>query len=140
VTGFLLDTNVISEPLKDQPDANVQGWFASVNPGDTYLSVLTLGEIRRGIESVPSSARKNRLELWFQDLSVRFHKRVLAVDDAVADRWGVMTSRAEGLGRTLPAVDSLIAATALEHGLTFVTRDTGELAITGVKLLNPWQS
>jgi toxin FitB len=139
VTGFLLDTNVISEPVKEQPDANVRAWFGSVNEEHTFLSVLTLGEIRRGIESLPSSTRKTRLEIWLQDVLVRFRNRVLPVDGAVADRWGVMTSRAETAGRTLPGVESLIAATALEHGLTFVTRDTGELAITGVKLLNPWQ-
>lgn len=139
MSGFLLDTNVVSETSKAQPDPKVQAWFESVQEERVYVSVLTLGEIRRGIVSLPSSARRVRLELWCQQLLLRFRDRVLPVDEAVAERWGLITARTEAAGRPLPAVDSLIAATALHYNLTFVTRDTGELAITGVQLLNPWE-
>lgn len=140
MSGFLLDTNVVSEPIKEKPDSKVREWFSTVKEEDTYLSVLTLGEIRRGIASLPVSARRTRLESWFHEVLVRFENRILPVNEAVADRWGIMMARSEAAGRTLPGVDSLIAATALEHNLTFVTRDTSELAISGVQLLNPWES
>ena len=140
MSGFLLDTNVISETIKERPDPNVRDWFDSVNEEDTYLSVLTLGELRRGVAGLPSSAKRSRLESWLQDVLVRFHGRLLPIDEAVAERWGVMVADAEAAGKTLPGVDSLIAATAFEHRMVFVTRDTSELEISGVQLLNPWES
>jgi predicted nucleic acid-binding protein len=138
VSGFLLDTNVISETTKDRPNANVRDWLTTVAEEDTYLSVITLGELRRGVASLTSSVKRTRLESWLQDVMLRFRGRLLPVDEAVAERWGVMVADAEAAGRTLPGSDSLIAATALEHRMVFVTRDAGELAISGVQLLNPW--
>jgi predicted nucleic acid-binding protein len=139
MSGLLLDTNVISEPTREWPDPRVRDWFRTIREETAYLSALTIGEIRRGIESLPLSAKRSRLELWLQDVYRRFVGRILPVDEAVAERWGEMTARAEAMGRTLPGTDSLIAATALEHNLTFVTRDANELATTGVRLFNPWK-
>ncbi len=140
MSGYLLDTNVVSEPTKAQPDPNVRDWFTSIPETQMFISVLTLGELKRGIAGLPASARRARLEGWFATLLERFGGRILPIDQAVADRWGVMVALAESAGKTLPGVDSLLAATALQHNLTLVTRDTSELAITGVQLFNPWEA
>jgi len=139
VSGFLLDTNVISEIVRPNPEPNVVNWLRSVNEDLLYLSVLTLGEIRKGIEILSSARRRTQLEAWLQsDLSVRFGNRVLNIDPAVADRWGVLQARAKGKGRPLPVIAGLLAATALHHNLTFVSRDMGGVVGTGVSVFNPW--
>jgi len=99
---------------------------------------LTLGELRRGVASLPSSAKGTWLESWPQDVLGRFRGRLLPVDEAVAERWGLMVADAEAAGKTLPGLDSLIAATALEHRMVLVIRDTSEFAVSGVQMLNPW--
>lgn len=139
MSGFLIDTNVISEVVRPNPEPKVVNWLRSVNEELLYLSVLTLGEIRKGIETVPSARRRTQLEAWLQsDLSVRFGNRVLNIDQAVADRWGVLQARAKGKGRPLPVIDGLLAATALHHNLTFVSRDMGGVVGAGVSVFNPW--
>jgi len=140
VSGFLLDTNVISELVKPRPEANVTAWIEGTDESLLYLSVLTFGEIRRGISVLSQSRRRATLEAWLdKDLHARFEGRVLAIDDEVADRWGLLTAVARKSGIVLPVIDGLLAATALEHNLTLVTRDIGQIPTMGVAVFNPWE-
>jgi len=140
VSGFLLDTNIISELVKPKPEANVTEWVENTDESLLYLSVLTLGEIRRGIAALPQSRRRATLEAWLdKDLRARFEGRILVIDQEVADRWGLLTSAARNSGMVLPVIDGLLAATALEHNLTLVTRDTGQIPSMGVAVFNPWE-
>lgn len=136
MSGFLIDTNVISELVKPRPDRRVIEWVETADENLLYLSVLTLGKIRKGVASQPDRKRQTLLDNWFQDLLIRFSGRILPVDQAVADRWGQMTGSAKS---PLPVIDSLLAATALHHNLILVTRDTRAVLATGVSLLNPWE-
>ena len=140
MSGFLLDTNVIFELVKPRPEANVTAWIESTAESLLHLSILTLGEIRRGIAALPQSRRRATLEAWLdKDLRARFEERILIVDQEVADRWGLLTAAARNSGIVLPVIDGLLAATALEHNLTLVTRDTGQIPSTGVAVFNPWE-
>lgn len=140
MSGFLLDTNIISELVKPKPEANVTEWVENTDESLLYLSLLTLGEIRRGIAALPQSRRRATLEAWLdKDLRARFEGRILAIDQEVADRWGLLTAAARNSGIVLPVIDGLLAATALEHNLTLVTRDTGQIPSMGVAVLNPWE-
>jgi predicted nucleic acid-binding protein len=140
VSGFLLDTNVISELVKPRPEANVTAWLECTDESLLYLSVLTIGEIRRGIAVLPQSRQRAVLEAWVEkDLRARFEDRILAIDHEVADRWGLLTAAARKSGIVLPVIDGLLAATALEHNLTLVTKDTGQIPSMGVAVFNPWQ-
>lgn len=140
MSGFLLDTNVISELVKPKPEANVTDWIENTDESLLYLSVLTFGEIRRGISILPQSRRRATLEAWLdKDLRARFEERILDIDQEVADRWGLLTAAARNNGIVLPVIDGLIAATALEHNLTLVTRDTGQIPSMGVAVFNPWE-
>ena len=133
--SYLVDTNVLSELRRKQPQPAVVAWFAQRPRQTLYLSVLTLGEIRKGIERL-EAARQQPLLDWLEvELTKYFLGRLLAVDAHTADRWGRLLGSA---GRPLPAVDSLLAATALQHDLTLVTRNTADFAGTGVRLINPW--
>lgn len=135
--SYLIDTNVLSELRRRTPDPAVARWFADRPAGTLYLSVLTLGELRKGVERLADPARRLALLDWLEtDLPAFFAGRVLAVDAAVADRWGHLQARA---GRPLPAVDSLLAATALHHGLVLVTRNIRDVADLGAQVLNPWE-
>ena len=139
MNGFLLDTNVISELVKPTPDAKVVAWVEQTGENLLFLSVLTLGEIRKGIAAVRSETRRSRLESWLEtELRARFAGRILPVDEAVADRWGSLSAMAAAVGKPVPVVDGLLAATALHHNLTFVTRNTSDVAGTGVGSLNLW--
>ena len=134
--SWLLDTNVISELTRPTPHPGVVRWLGELED-EFFLSTLTLGEIHKGILDLPESARRRRLESWFdQEIRPWFAGRLLAVDERVALRWGRLLAEA---GRPLPAIDSLLAATALEHGLTLATRNTTDVARTGVSLFNPWE-
>jgi predicted nucleic acid-binding protein len=140
MSGFLLDTNVISELVKPRPEPGVTAWIEATDERLLHLSVLTLGEIRRGVAALPQTRRRATLEAWLEtDLSSRFHGRILAIDSTVADRWGLLTAQAQKKGIVLPVIDGLLAATALQHNLTFVTRDTGSVAAAGVAVFNPWE-
>ena len=135
--SYLLDSNIVSELRKrDRADAGVRGWLMSVDDFDLYLSVLTVGEIHRGIESVLRRDRPRALVLnrWFHALVVDYETRLLPVDREIAEEWGRMNVTA-----TLPVIDGLLAATARVHGLTFVTRNTRDVARTGVTCLNPFE-
>ena len=134
--SYLVDTNVLSELRRKAPNKAVQGWFAARPASTLFLSVLTLGEIRKGIEAVADAQRRMRLNDWLEaDLPAFFTGRILGIDTAVADRWGRMVAAA---GRPLPAVDSLLAATAAQHGLVLVTRNVRDFAGLPVQLLDPW--
>ena len=135
--SYLLDSNIVSELRKrERADAGVRQWFAGVDDTELFLSVLTVGELRRGIESIHRRDRTRALVLnrWFHALVTQYEARILLVDQKVAEEWGRMNALA-----TLPAIDSLLAATAHVHGLTFVTRNTKDVARTGVPCLNPFQ-
>jgi predicted nucleic acid-binding protein len=139
VSGFLLDTNVISELVKAKPNPKVTAWIEATDETALYLSVLTLGEIRKGIASLPGASRRIALEAWLDsDLVMRFADRIIAIDRDVADRWGGLAAKAAAVNAALPVIDGLLAATALHHNLTLVTRNTDDVAVTGVPLFNPW--
>ncbi len=134
--SYLIDTNVLSELRRKSPDPGVVTWFSQRPPATLHLSVLTLGEIRKGIEGVRDEVRKQSLIDWLEtDLPTFFTGRILDVDGAVADRWGRLVAAA---GRPLPTIDSLLAATALEHDLVLVTRNTKDFAGLPVEAFNPW--
>ena len=138
MSGYLLDTNVVSELRKGtRMDRGVAEWFAAVEPIELHLSVLVMGEIRGGIERVrPRDAVQARsLERWLMELERRFGDQVLPVTGAIADRWGRM-----GGQQPVSAVDGLLAATALVHGLVLVTRSVRDVARSGAKVLNPFST
>ena len=139
MSGFLLDTNVISELVKRRPEVKVTTWISMIDEELLYLSVLTLGEIRKGIASLPATARRVSLEAWLDhDLALRFSGRILPIAHDVADRWGRISAAAEARKMVLPVIDGLLAATALHHNLTVVTRNIGDIEPTGVPVFNPW--
>lgn len=135
--SYLIDTNVLSELRNRKPDANVAAWTQARPRQSLYLSVLSLGEIRKGIEGVADPAFRQTLTDWLEvELPNYFIGRLLDINTAVADRWGRVQASA---GRTLPVIDGLLAATALEHDLTLVTCNTKDFAGLGVQLINPWE-
>jgi hypothetical protein len=137
--AYLLDTCVLSELAKPRPDAGVVQWLEGAEEAHLYLSVVTLGELEKGIARLPASARRARIERWVrQELAARFEGRILDVDRRVAERWGVMSGASEVRGVPLPVIDALIAATSLAHGLEVVTRNTADLERCGARCLNPW--
>jgi predicted nucleic acid-binding protein len=139
LSGFLLDTNVISELVKAKPEPRVTKWIESTEETLLYLSVLTLGEIRKGIASLPHSARRVKLEVWLDhELALRFSDRILPVDQQVADRWGRIAGSAAARKSPLPVIDGLFAATAQHHNLILVTRNTRDIGATGVPAFDPW--
>ena len=134
--SYLVDTNVISELRRKQPDANVVAWFERCAPQLLYLSVLTLGEIRKGIERLDDPKRRQILVDWLHvALPTFFLGRLISVDASVVDRWGRLQGHA---GRPLPAIDGLLAATALQHDLTLVTRNVKDFQGLGLNIINPW--
>jgi toxin FitB len=139
VSGFLLDTNVISELIKPRPEPKVTEWIDATHEELLFLSVLTLGEIRKGVVLLPRSARRTALDAWLsKELPLRFSDRILTVDQEVADRWGHLYGLTGSRGVQVSVIDGLLAATAIQHNLTLVTRDTRDVAATGVQLFNPW--
>lgn len=138
--SYLIDTCCISELAKPTPDDNVVQWFSNHNELDLYLSVITIGELRKGIEKLPSSKRRRRLNHWInEDLLYRFKNRTLDISIAEVNMWGKVLAKAEKIGTPLPAIDALIAATALVHDFAVVTRNTKDMKASDVELINPWQ-
>ena len=136
---FMLDTCVISELVKPRPDENVVRWIDSVDERRLFLSVLTLGELEKGITKLQASQRKDDLREWLQhDLTARFEGRILPVDFAVAVAWGTLQSEAERSGKKLPVIDSLLAATAEIHQLTIATRNVADFERCSDAIFNPW--
>jgi predicted nucleic acid-binding protein len=142
MSGFLLDTNILSEfNRRGDPDPLVREWLEAADPNSIYVSVLTLGEIRLGVELLPQSKRRTQLEQWLErDLRDWFEGRILPVDQIVADRWGVLRAEAQLKGRPLSVVDAVIAATALQHNLSLVSRNVSDFAIAGLAVVNPWET
>jgi predicted nucleic acid-binding protein len=139
LTRYLLDTNIISELVKRRPEPKVTTWIDSIDENLLFVSVLTLGEIRKGVALLRDASRRVTLEAWLDsDLISRFAERILPIDRAVADRWGQLAADAASTRSPLPVIDGLLAATALDQNLTLVTRNTKDIAVTGVPVFNPW--
>ena len=134
--SFLVDTCALSELVKPRPSSDVCDWFDGTPPEALFVSVLTLGEIRKGVEKLESGRRRTQIVTWLEKaLPAWFEDRVLPVDARVADEWGRLAAR---LSRPIPAIDSLIAATAIRHRLAIITRNESDFAATGVDIVNPW--
>jgi predicted nucleic acid-binding protein len=134
----LLDTNIVAEAARG-PKAHpgIRAWMGAADESTLYLSVLTMGEIRKGIENVADATSRAALEAFFQQLAHRFADRILVCDEAVAERWGRLTGQSEARNIRLPAIDSLLAATALEHDLTLVTRNVRDFRNMPITVLDP---
>ena len=141
MSGFLLDTNCVSELVRVKPEPRVTEWMEATDEALLYLSVLTLGEIRKGLAGLAQGKRRTHLETWLEvDLQARFSGRILPIDAQVADRWGLLAAQAKRWGAPLPIIDGLLAATALHHNLTVVTRHAGDFTNSQVQVLNPWKA
>jgi predicted nucleic acid-binding protein len=138
--GFLLDTNVPSELTRPRSDPRVERWLEEVDDEQLYLSVISFGELLKGLTILPESKRRIGLQKWL-DHTLRpwFEGRVLPVDESIAERWGVLAGECHLRGAPLNTTDGLIAATALEHNLTVVTRNVKDFARLGVAIFNPWE-
>ncbi len=134
--SYLLDTNILSETLHSKPNMHVVKWLQAIPSDSLSISVLSVGEIRKGIEKLISSKRKEQLIIWLEhELPTWFGTRFLSVTLDVADRWGYISARHK---KTLPAIDGLLAATALTYGLKMVTRNTKDFEIPGLEVINPF--
>ena len=137
---FLLDTCVISELVARRPDPDVVQWVDSVDEERLFLSTITVGEIKKGIEKLGVSSRRSTLAEWLEDeLLIRFKDRILPIDIAVMLVWGKLLADLEKQGKRMPAIDSLLAATALHGELGLVTRNEADFAHCGVTVINPWE-
>ncbi len=136
---FLLDTNVVSEWAKPQPDPGVMRWLYEADEDRLFLSVITLAELRFGVERLPPGARRNRLDAWIrEELAGRFEGRILAVDETVAEMWGQVLASSEAQGRRMNLMDCFLAATAKVHRLKLVTRNSKDFSGLEREVLNPW--
>ncbi len=135
---YLLDTNVASEAMRREPNADVVAWTDRQRLQTLYFSVGTIAEIDFGIARLDDSLRKVRLKAWRDELVRRSRPRVLPVDLVIANAWGVVRARTTAFGRTMPMMDALLAATAEVHGLTLVTRNVGDFEAWGGPIFDPW--
>lgn len=134
--SYLIDTNVISELTKNKPNKKVVDWFKDIPDHELHISVITLGEIRKGVIRINDDKKKEKIRSWLDhELVDWFRDRILPIDAQVANKWGVLQA---SLDRTLPAIDSLIAATAMHSDLILVTRNTKDFEITGMEVINPF--
>jgi len=141
MSGFLLDTNCISELVRPKPEPRVEAWMDAADETMLYLSVLTLGEIRKGATGLAHGKRRTHLETWLKvELQARFSGRILPIDTAIADRWGLLAAEAKRKGKPLSIIDGLLAATALHHNLTVVSRNASDFRNTPAQVLNPWEA
>ena len=140
--GFLLDTNVVSELMKPRPNRAVATWVGATPESLLHLSVLTIGEIRKGIELLrDDDPKRAALQSWLErDVRIRFAGRLLMFDDGVAERWGRLEALARKRRLVVPTIDAQLAATAVHYGLTFVTRNTSDIAPMDVPMFNPWNA
>ncbi len=136
---YLLDTNVLSEATKKQPSTAVETWLKAQLAESLFISALTVGEIRCGILVLDSGAKKRKLLRWLTSVKAVFEDRILPVDTTVIERWAELQASARNAGQRMPLIDSLLAATALSHGLTLVTRNIADFEMAGVELLDPWK-
>jgi toxin FitB len=139
--NYLLDTNTVSEWTKPHPDPGVVKWLAEADEDRVFLSVITLAEMRYGIERMATGAQRNRLGVWLRDeLTVRFEGRILPVDPAVAEAWGQLIARTKAIGRTVGIMDGFVSAIAALHQMTVVTRNVTHFRDLGHPVFNPWTS
>lgn len=137
--NFLLDTNVLSEPMKARPNAGLLAWLAEADEDSVFISVVTITELRYGIERLATGRRRDRLDGWLRkDLRARFQGRILPVDLEIADTCGRLVARSESLGRPIEPRDAFIAATAEVHALTLVTRNASDFEATVRTIVSPW--
>ena len=137
--SWLLNTCVVSELVRPRPKASVVRWVQERDEDELFLSVITIGELEKGIAKLPNSTKRVTLEQWVRrELANRFRDRLLVIDSGVAARWGAIVGVSEARGQPLPVIDSLIAATSLQHDLTVVTRNTDDLERCGARCFNPW--
>jgi len=138
--NYLLDTCVISELVKPAADEKVTSWISDGFEETIHLSVITIGEIQKGITKLPVSAKKHQLQSWLDnDLIARFENRIIPIDQKVARMWGKILAQAEEKGRQIPAIDGLIAATCLVYDMTVVTRNVSDMQVDGLSVFNPWE-
>ena len=136
--SFLLDTNAVSEWVKPRPNPGLIGWMESADEDRIYISVVSLAELRYGVERMAAGSRRSRLERWLKDeLPMRFEGRILPVDIKVVENWGKTVSRSESAGRPIGAMDAFLAATAEIYRLTLVTRNVSDFPLLKA-ILNPW--
>lgn len=139
--SYLLDTNVLSEFKRPRPDDNVFAWAHSVDEDQTFISVVSIGELRRGVALLPSGRRRTELDAWLREvLPNRFEGRILDVTPTIAEAWGELTAQAKRRGVGLNVIDAYIAATAQAHAMILVTRNINDLRAFDIELFNPWQA
>lgn len=137
--NYLLDTCVISELIKRKPNENVVRWVQAQDESNLYLSILSFGEIQKGIAKQSDSQRQKLLKLWLEeDLKKRFENRIIPIDLKVVTNWGAIQGRAEAVGKTMPSLDSLIAVSGLTYNCIIATRNTADMAHSTAMLFNPW--
>lgn len=137
--NFLLDTNVLAEWVKPQPEPRVVNWLAEADEDRLFLSVISFAEIRRGIDALSGGRRRERLAQWLaDDLPGRFAGRILDIDRSVAEAWGSVTVRSAQSGVPISVMDAFLAATALMHGLTLATRNARDFRAAGIEVFDPW--
>ena len=136
---YLLDTDLVSELIKPRPKKSVIDWVENCDEESLFLSVITVGELQKGVSKLPDSRRKRTLQSWLErDIRQRFEKRILDITPEVIIAWGKLQAETELNGQKLPVTDSLIAATAQIHNMTVVTRNVSDMERCGVEVLNPW--
>lgn len=137
---YLLDTCVISELIAKKPSKKVIDWIDNIEQESVYLSVITIGEIRKGIEKLPESKRKVSIHKWLNDeLLIRFQGKILVIDTSVMLVWGELSGRLDIEGKRMPAIDSLIAATAIHYNCSLVTRNQDDFKNVALTIINPWK-
>lgn len=137
--NFILDTNVVSELVAREVHRKVLNWIESTDSESIFLSVITIGELKKGIEKLQESKRRNMLKSWLEeDLLVRFRDRILSLDIPILLTWGSLVAKMEKEGHPLPAIDSLLAATAAQTGFTLVTRNAAHFKAAGISVFDPW--
>jgi hypothetical protein len=137
--SFLLDTNIVSEWTKPSPNPGVIAWTDGMDEDRAFLSVVTVAELRRGVDRLPQGTRRRRFDLWLcAELATRFENRILPIDGDIADLCGQILARNETAGRHIEAMDAFIAATAVRHDLTLVTRNVSDFKLSVRSILNPW--
>ena len=135
---YLLDTCFVSELTKPEPNRGVTEWLQAADTEDLYLSVISIGEIKKGVHKLPVSKKKQKLLLWLETLMADYQERILGLDLAVMENWSVMIAAAEKSGQPVASMDSLIAATAYTHHLTLLTRNESDFVACDIALINPW--
>jgi predicted nucleic acid-binding protein len=138
--NYILDTHVISELVAPRPNPKVIAWIQSIDPNQVFLSVIAIGELKKGIDKLPDSGRKEILDQWLrEDLLIRFENRLLSIDTETMLVWGKLVAQLETSRHPMSAIDSLISATAAQWQFTLMTRNIAHFDKTGILLLNPWE-